>query len=145
MINDSIKVTGQVKLVLVDKDGNVKQTEQSNLVVTTGKAFMANALVASSTSPFAYTAVGTGTTAAAVGDTALTTELVRIANSSAVVSTAVTFTTVLNAGVGTGALAEAGLFNQATLGGTMLAHVVFGVINKGALDTLTLTWTVTVN
>lgn len=46
-------------------------------------------------------------------------------------------------GVGTAAITEAGIFNAASAG-TMLARTAFPVINKGALDTLTLTWKVTV-
>jgi hypothetical protein len=47
------------------------------------------------------------------------------------------------AGVATGAITEAGVFNALTAG-TMLCRTVFSVINKGALDTLVITWKVTV-
>jgi hypothetical protein len=39
---------------------------------------------------------------------------------------------------------EAGLFS-AVSAGTLLCRTVFSVINKGAADTLGITWTVTVN
>ena len=145
MITDTIVVTGQVKLVLTDAQGNVKQTEKANMVVTAGKAFMANALANSSITPFGWMALGTNSTAANVSDVALGTEIVRTAAGTSVVSTATTFTDTYGAGVGTGALTEAGLFNLSSLGGTMLAHVVFPVVNKGTLDSLALTWTITVN
>ena len=48
------------------------------------------------------------------------------------------------AGVGTGALTEAGIFN-ASSGGTMLCRTEFDVVNKGSADTMTITWTVTVS
>jgi len=48
------------------------------------------------------------------------------------------------AGVGTGAVTEAGIFN-ASSAGTMLCRTTFSVINKAAADTLGITWTVTVN
>ena len=41
------------------------------------------------------------------------------------------------------AIAEAGIFN-AGAAGTMLARATFTAINKGASDTLAITWTVTV-
>jgi hypothetical protein len=47
------------------------------------------------------------------------------------------------AGQSTGAVTEAGIFNDATAG-TMLCRTVFDVINKGALDTLVITWKVAV-
>ena len=48
------------------------------------------------------------------------------------------------AGTGTGAITEAGILN-ASSSGTLLCRTVFSVINKGAADTLGITWTVTVN
>ena len=47
------------------------------------------------------------------------------------------------AGTGTGAVVEAGVLN-ASSGGTLLCRTVFAVVNKGAADTLKITWTVTV-
>ena len=44
----------------------------------------------------------------------------------------------------TGAITEAGLFN-ASSSGTMLCRTVFSVVNKGASDAMTITWTVTVS
>jgi hypothetical protein len=79
-----------------------------------------------------------------LSDTTLGTELVRqVFTTSSVSTNVVTLTTTYAAGTGTGALQEAGIFNASTAG-TMLSHVVFSVINKGAADTLTITWTVTV-
>ena len=84
----------------------------------------------------AYTAVGTGTTAASATQTALVTELARKAATYAhTAGTKVfTFTTKFNAGEATGAITEAGICNAAT-GGTFLDRVTFNVINKGADDT----------
>ena len=48
------------------------------------------------------------------------------------------------AGSGTGAITEAGVFN-ASSGGTMLCRTVFSVVNKGADDSMTITWTITVS
>ena len=48
------------------------------------------------------------------------------------------------AGTGTGAITEAGLLN-ASSSGTLLCRTVFSVINKGANDTLGITWTVTIS
>ena len=96
-----------------------------------------------------HMAVGTGTTAAVAGDTALQTELDRNALSSVVQGTGgdankVTYTADWAAGDGTGAITEAGIFNAASAG-TMLCRSVFAVKNKGAADTLTLTWVLTIS
>jgi hypothetical protein len=71
-------------------------------------------------------------------------ELARSAyTSSSVASNVVSLSTTYAAGTGTGALTEAGIFNAGS-GGTMLSRVVFSAINKGAADSLTISWTITV-
>jgi len=151
MFNDSIKMKGKLSVVLTGPDGKVKdQREVDNLVVTVGKNFIASSMVKTTTnSPAAMThmEVGTGTTAAAVGDTTLQTAVAssRVTLTSATASTnSVAYVATFPAGTGTGALTEAGIFN-ASSAGTMLCRTVFSVINKGAADTLGITWTVTVN
>jgi hypothetical protein len=106
---------------------------------------LANAIINNSTSPFVGMAIGTGTTAANITNTTLETEIARAAFTTASVSTnVVSLSNSYLAGVGTGSITEAGIFNNATSGGTMLSHVVFSAVGKGALDTLTINWTITV-
>ena len=148
MFNDAIKMTANLKLVLTDEHGNVKQEEEiKNLVVTVGKNFIASRMKDATATAMTHMEVGTGTTAAAVGDTALQTAVAssRVTLTSTTVTTNnVAYVATFPAGTGTGALTEAGLFN-ASSSGTMLCRTVFSVINKGAADTLGITWTVTVN
>ena len=148
MFNDAIKMTGNLKLVLTDEHGNVKQEEEvKNLVVTVGKGFIASRMKDATATAMTHMEVGTGTTAAAVGDTTLQTAVAssRVTLTSTTVTTNnVAYVATFPAGTGTGALTEAGLFN-ASSSGTMLCRTVFSVINKGAADTLGITWTVTVN
>jgi hypothetical protein len=119
--------------------------EKDNLIVQVGKNFLASAVISSSSSPFVAMAVGTGTTAAALGDTALQAEIARAAFTSSSVSTnVVSLSNTYAAGTATGAITEAGIFNNSTSGGTMLSHVVFSAVNKGTADTLTINWTITV-
>lgn len=106
-------------------------------------------------------AVGTGSTdPTLVTRTNLVTEIgVRKTATASKFTTSVTndavqYVTTFAAGESTGALNEAGIFNAGTSGsagggGVMLARVVFGggstgVINKGANDTLQITWRITV-
>jgi len=145
MINDTLPVVGKLSLVLRDEYGNIKQQiDKDNLVVTVGKNFLANAVLASSSSPFTHMAIGTNGTAATLADTTLGTEIARSAfTTSSRTNNVVTLSTTYGAGTGTGALQEAGIFN-ASSAGTLLSHVVFSVINKGSADSLSITWTITV-
>lgn len=146
MIQDSIKVTGELKITVTNPNGNVTQeTVIPNLVVTSGKDYIAERMKDATTTAMSHMAIGTGSTAAAAGNTALGTEAGRVAlTSTTVTANAVAYVATFGAGTGTGAITEAGLFN-ASSSGDMLCRTVFSVINKGAADTLGITWTVTVN
>lgn len=146
MLHDTIKMTGDLKIVLTDENGQIKhEQEVKNLVVTVGKNLIASRLKDTTDAAMTHMAVGSGTTAAANGDTTLGTELGRVSlTSTTVTNNNVAYVATFPAGTGTGAVTEAGLFN-ASSSGTMLCRTVFSVINKGAADTLGITWTVTVN
>jgi hypothetical protein len=145
MFAEQIKVTGQVSIVITDKNGQIKdQREIKNLVVTTGKEFIAARMVGTPTA-MSHMALGSNNTAAANGDTALGGELGRVALASASATGAVvTYTATFPAGTATGAVVEAGVFN-ASSSGTMLCRTVFAVVNKGADDAMSVTWAITVS
>lgn len=145
MINDTIKVTGELKLTLTKPDGNTHETVVPNIVVTDGKEYIASRMKDASATAMSHMAIGTGSTAAAAGDSALGNEAGRVAlTSTTVTSNAVAYVATFAAGTGTGAITEAGILN-ASSSGDLLCRTVFSVINKGAADTLGITWTVTVN
>ena len=88
-------------------------------------------------------AIGTGTTAAAVGDTTLVTETGRVVfTSSAVTTNDIAYVGDFPAGTGTGSITEAGILNAASAG-TLLNRTTFSAVNKTASDALKITWTVT--
>lgn len=144
-MEDTFKLRGDVVIELRDSEGNVKEKQEvKNLIVTTGKNYLAGGVLGTISSPFVGIALGTGTNAAALSDTTLQTELVRTTfDSSSTVANVATIQKTFAAGSGTGAITEAGLFSNSVSGGTMLSRVVFSVINKGAGDTLGVTWTIT--
>lgn len=146
MADFGVEVTGKVLLELLRANGAIERVEIDNLVVTVGKGVIADRMKAApAKNAMSHVAVGTGATAPAAGDTTLQTEVggSRTALGTAVSGAVITYTATLGAGVGTGALTEAGLFN-ASSSGDMLARTTFSVINKAAGDTLNVTWTVTV-
>lgn len=145
MLTDAIKITGDVTIQLFNADGSIKdKREIKNLVVTTGKEFIAGRMTGTAT-VMSHMAVGAGTTAAAAGDTALQSELGRVALTSGTTAGAITtYVASFPAGTGTGAVTEAGILN-ASSGGVLLCRTVFAVVNKGADDAMSITWAVTVS
>lgn len=146
MINSEIKATGRLSVVLKDSDGNLKDSREiNNLVVSSGLDYIASRMKDATATAMSYMAIGTGTTAAAAGDTTLGTELDRNAlTSTTVTGNEIAYVASWAAGDGTGAVTEAGIFNAASAG-DMLARTVFSVVNKGANDTLSITWTITLS
>jgi hypothetical protein len=94
-------------------------------------------------------AIGTVTTTLTAGDTQLGGELDRNTLTSFTQGAGgddnkVVYVGDWAAADGTGAITEAGIFNSHTAdSGSMLCAQTFSVINKGASDTLQITWTVT--
>jgi hypothetical protein len=150
MHTENIKAKGSLRVALFDQDGNIKDERNiDNLVVNAGLAYIASRMIGTSAGVMSHMAVGTSTTAAAAAQTALVAQAARVAlGGSALVTTtaandSVEYTATFPAGTGTAALTEAGIFNDPTAG-TMLCRTVFAVINKGALDTLSITWKVVI-
>ena len=140
MINDDLRLTGALTISL---NGVVVQ-ETNNLVVTAGKNWVADRMNDANT-VMTHMALGTSTTAAAAGQTALVSELDRNALTSTTVSTnTVAYACTWAAGDGTGAITEAAILDAAS-SGDMLARTVFSVVNKGAADSITITWTITIS
>jgi hypothetical protein len=148
VLNEKLKVTGDVSFVLRDETGKIIETKEiNNLVVTTGLNYIASRMKDATATAMTHMAVGTGSTAAALGNTTLGTELARVAlTSTTVTANAIAYACTFGAGSpsGTNALTEAGLFNAASAG-TMLCRTVFSAINKAPGDSLTITWTITIS
>jgi len=143
MVNDKLALTGALEIKL----NNEVVQKTHNLVVTAGKEWVADRMKGTN-SAMSHMAVGTGTTGAADDTkTTLVTETDRNALTTAggtVSGATITYECTWAAGDATAAITEAGIFDAAT-GGDMLARTVFAVVNKGALDSMTITWTITVS
>ena len=130
---------------LFDEHG-VKKGERRihNTVTANGKAGLVNQVAsAPSLAVIKAIAVGTGSP----GSNALGAEIARVAYTTATSSSNVlTVVATFGAGVGTGALTEAGTFDTATpTSGNMWMSASFSVVNKASADSLQITWTLTVN
>lgn len=146
-------IRGYYEIVLRGPSGEIKEVRRGhNYVVQNGLYSIMDQILASPTlAKMAWMAVGTGSisgtcTANGVSLNTLTTELSRVAvdsktrGSNAIITQVATW----GAGVGTGALTEAGTFSHsATTTNDMWMCASFAVINKGASDSLQITWTLT--
>jgi len=138
MINETLKLTGRVTVLLNDE---VVQ-EIDNLVVTDGKGYVASRMKDATATVMSHMSVGTASAAAAASDSALGAEAGRVAlTSTSIAGAAVTYSASFPAGTGTGALTEAAILN-ASSGGTMLCRTVFSVVNKQSADAMTIQWQV---
>ena len=146
----------------VDLDANVRiehwrgghlldVREGHNLITDAGKAGVAGLINGISTNFFESIAIGTGTVAAAVGDTALGAEITTAGGARGAGTTSQQTTTVTNdtaqvqllfTFTGSFAVTESGLLNVPTTGGTLLARQVFSALNVVSGDSLTITWKV---
>lgn len=148
--NETLQLTGRLDIVLKDKDGNIKdQREVKNLVVNAGLAYIASRMTGTAKNVMSHMALGSGTTAAAAGQTDLVSilgarEILDSTTITGANNNAVTYVSSFEAGDATGAVTEAGIFNALT-GGDMLCRTTFAVVNKAADDSMTVTWTVTLS
>lgn len=148
VLKDGQLVRGNLRLVLTDKDGKIKdKREFQNTITVLQDATVADRMAGGTDTLIDYTGVGTTSGGKTTSSTDLEAQVVRVQNDSNTQGAGaddndVIHVSTFGAGVGTGALVEAGLFTGAA-DSTLMAWQDFSVINKGAGDTLTVTWTVT--
>lgn len=150
MINSKVNATGELEIILRDSNGDIKvQKTVPNLVVTIGKTVIASRLAGTATPVMSHMSVGSVSTAPNITNTALAGEIAGSRSTLAVAggtpaANVVTFSATFGAGVGTGSIVEAGIFNNVS-GGSMLCRTTFSVVSKDVGDTLTINWAVTIN
>jgi len=140
-------IKGHFHAELFGPDGKLKEIRDlENIVTELMDAHVADQLSDSGEAAIGYMAVGTGS-----GQTSASTGLAVNLDRNALTSTTqgagaadndVIYVGTWIAGDGTGAITEAGVF-LADNNTTMMLYDDFAVINKGALDTLVITWTAT--
>ena len=143
---DSIfKIKGQLDIKLFDESGKLKDHREKHNTVTTAGLYglLDQALASPTLEKVGWMAIGEGTPAA----TLLGDEIDRNALTSKTRTDAViTMVGDWAAGDATGAITEAGLFDVVTADTVnMWCSSTFDVINKGASDTLQITWTLTIS
>ena len=144
-MKENFTLKGVWELKTVDQNGNILQKEiVKNLIVNTGKTRISQLLNGVSSTYFRAIAIGTGTTGAVAGNSALETELTR---STATLSNG-TYTAVYEHTFTFGsnyAITEAGIFDSATVSGSvMLNRTTFTAKNVSSTVKLIVTATITI-
>ncbi len=148
-ISDTIGMNGVFEGKLFDQFGNLKDYRKTdNLVTTLGLIMAADQILAS---PAVVTPgwmeLGTGSgqgTGDSILDSYIAGSRTALDSKTRGANSIITMVCTFGAGVGTGAVTEAGTFNVVTQNTTdLITYADFSVINKGAGDSLIATWTLT--
>lgn len=144
-INRSSGALSLGDLEIVVYRGRTGKTERyliKNLFTDDGLAYLAARAAGEAVNVISHMALGTGSTPAAGGDKTLGAEITgsRVTATLSGTGPQRLYTATFAAGVGSGAVTEAGLFNAAT-GGLLTNRSVFGVKNKDPEDVFTINWT----
>lgn len=144
---DTTEIGVNVVVTVRDAEtGDVVEThEEHNLVTLAGRNLVRDLLNEATDTGLNYFAIGTGTTAAAEGDTALGAEVIRdVFTARSATDGVLTISFFLSSASANGsALTEAGIFTQSTAG-VLFARAVHPAINKTSSVTVTYTWAITI-
>lgn len=148
MINDNFSVTGDVLITIFDEYGNVKEERNiKNLVVATGKQFIASKVASSGSLNISYMGIGTGSTSPVSTDTSLVSQILSRQPTAASYTSGSTQATFTASFPGTtyanSAVTEAGLFCSLT-GGILVCRTIFGSITILSTDTIGISWTLSI-
>lgn len=140
-MNDLIQVAGAVSWEVFGPEGKRRCGKSKNAVVSGGKTALALWLTTAQAGSFMpYIAVGTDASAVVVSQSALGAQVDAVLGSTSAASNVFTVSATFGAGVGTGALREAGLFQ--TDGGTMFSRSLI-TLDKAADESAVIVWNVT--
>lgn len=143
-----IPIKGHVVIELFGPDGKLKdRREGENTITVLHDATVADRMAGGVDALIDYVGIGTTSGGKTTASTALEAQVDRNQNDSNTQGAGADDNDVVHvasfaAGEGTGALLEAGLFTGAA-DATLNAYQEFAAVNKGAADSLTVTWTIT--
>lgn len=159
MAFDVIKASGKLQILVIDKDGNIKQElNVPNLVVNTGKTFIVGRMNTSPPTAMSHMALGSNDITTTNEMTTLASEVlsngdtgtkIRSAFDSVVVDpnfNSITYSATFPAGNPSVdyVIKEAAIFNSVSTG-TMLARTTFPTVSKGLSDAIVINWTIIIN
>jgi hypothetical protein len=149
-MEDTIKLKGTYTFTITGVDGKIRDTfSVDNIVTSAGKAQLALLAYDSTANPFLYLAVGTSSTAVAIGQTTLGAEITDTGLARSLATGSRTTTTVTNdtmsitytwTASGVKAIEEVGVFS-ASSSGVMLSRALTGTKTTANGETVQATYT----
>lgn len=144
--SNQVGMKGNVLIQTKDALTNEILSEQRvrNLVTVSGCGLIAKLLEGTAAGPY-WIAIGTGSTAATLGDTALEVEVLRVPIIS-IASSGPSFSIAayIGSGLANGyTIREVGLFNAAS-GGTLFARAIISSVVKNATTTINISWSINI-
>jgi hypothetical protein len=148
MFKEQVSVSGFVSFYVYENGVLVDERHVKNLVVTSGKEYIAGRMSGTPPTVMSHMALG-GTptpTPPLLTDTLLNNELGRVALSSTVVTgREIKYTAAFPAGTATSPnISEAAIFN-ASSAGTMLARTTFSPFDKTSTAAIVVVWTISIS
>ena len=141
MITESTGLRGDIRIYKNDE----LVVDKKNLIVSTGRNLIANALNTATSQPITHVGVGSGNTLPALSDITLQTEIgTRQHANRTVTGNVLSINAQFAAGVCSGSWNEAGLFTDLSAG-TMFSRTTFGTQTKGPSDVFTIYWDITIS
>lgn len=148
-MRDGVIMSGVMVAELFDELGNLKDRRKVyNTVTTLGHIMAADQILAApAVATPGWMEVGTGTgqgSGDSILDAYISGSRTALDTKTRGANAIITMVCTMGAGVGTGAITEAGIFNVVTQNTTdLICYDDFSVINKAAGDSLVITWTLT--
>lgn len=141
----SVKITGHLSIKKYNSNNRlIEHVEIPNLIVNSGKQYIASRMVNGSSNVMSHMAIGNGSTVSMLSNVSLVDETARVAlDSTSTENSVVKYIAMFPQSVGTGTISEAGIFNALTAG-TMLARTTFPAITKNETEEIVIEWTVSV-
>ena len=141
-MNDKLKLHSYLTLLKYNKQGKlIEEDRVPNLIVDKGLEYVARLFAGISTDPFKYIAIGSGNTAAVIGDTTLVTEVDRTLAAAAYEASFKAVLTSVFSFSGAATIEEAGVFDDASAG-NMYARRVFASKSFLTGESLGVIWTI---
>lgn len=148
MYHDTVSLFGTIGLTLYGPDNRIKyQKTIPNLIVQTGKNYIASRMVGDPAAAAYYIGVGSSSTTVASEQVQLGTQVGSRQSATVTRSNSeLSYTATFGTGVSTGTLREAAIFTDPTNTTTaMINRATFPDLTKEAGDTLVINWNILIN